>query len=112
MKVAIPMANGALCMHFGHCAKFAVLDLDVENKKILKKEELDPPPHEPGLLPRWLAEKNVNMIIAGGMGQRAQSLFTTNNIQVIVGAPALSPEELVNAFMNNELRSGQNACDH
>ena len=52
------------------------------------------------------------MIIAGGMGQRAQSLFTSNNIQVIVGAPALSPEDLVNAFMNNELRSGQNACDH
>lgn len=112
MKVAIPLANGCLTMHFGHCAQFALLDLDVENKKIVNRVDVDAPPHEPGLLPRWLAEKDVNMIIAGGMGQRAQTLFTSNNIDVIVGAPAITPEKLVEAFMNNKLESGQNACDH
>ena len=112
MKVAIPLANGCLTMHFGHCAQFALLDLDVENKKIVNRIDVDAPPHEPGLLPKWLAEKDVNMIIAGGMGQRAQTLFTSNNIDVVVGAPAITPEELVEAFMNNKLESGQNACDH
>jgi len=112
MKVAIPLANGCLTMHFGHCAQFALIDLDVENKKIINRADFDAPPHEPGLLPKWLAEKDVNMIIAGGMGQMAQNLFKTNNIDVVVGAPAITPEEIVEAFMNNKLESGQNACDH
>lgn len=32
-------------------------------------------PHEPGFLPVWLALQGVTHIIAGGMGQRAISLF-------------------------------------
>jgi predicted Fe-Mo cluster-binding NifX family protein len=46
------------------------------------------------------------------MGQRAQQLFAQNNIQVVVGAPAVSAEELVTAWMNGTLVSGANACDH
>ncbi|HOB72593.1 MAG TPA: NifB/NifX family molybdenum-iron cluster-binding protein, partial [bacterium] len=75
MKVAIPLVNGMLCMHFGHCTQFAIIDVDDKEKKIVKREDVTPPPHEPGLLPKWLGEKNVNVIIAGGMGSRAQTLF-------------------------------------
>lgn len=39
---------------------------------------LTPPPHEPGVLPKWLHDQGVNLIIAGGMGQRAQGLFNEN----------------------------------
>ncbi len=112
MRVAIPLTEGKLCLHFGHCGTFAIVDLDMENKELKNREDVVPPPHEPGLLPRWLAEKKVNMIIAGGMGQRAQTLFQSNNIEVIVGAPSLTPEELVNNFMNGKLESGKNVCDH
>lgn len=28
MKIAIPMAGGQLCMHFGHCEQFALVDVD------------------------------------------------------------------------------------
>jgi predicted Fe-Mo cluster-binding NifX family protein len=112
MKVAIPLANGMLCMHFGHCAQFAIIDVDDKEKKIVKREDITPPPHEPGLLPKWLGEKNVNVIIAGGMGSRAQALFAQNNISVIVGSPADAPEKLVNDFLNGQLVSGTNVCDH
>ena len=111
MRIAIPIHQGKLCLHFGHCDQFAVIDTDAANT-ITNREDLTPPPHEPGLLPRWLHEKNVNVIIAGGMGQRAQQLFDQNNIQVIVGAPVDSPESLVDAYLNNTLQSGQNVCDH
>jgi ATP-binding protein involved in chromosome partitioning len=112
MKIALPIAAGQLCMHFGHCEQFMLVDVDMEAKKILGKSMLQPPPHEPGVLPRWLHEKGANVIIAGGMGQRAQQLFVQNGIQVIVGAPAESPEQLVNAFLQQTLKSGQNVCDH
>jgi len=50
---------------------------------------IDAPPHEPGLLPRWLHEQGAHLIIAGGMGHRAQELFVQNGIQVTV-LPKLS----------------------
>ena len=110
MKIAIPTANGQLAMHFGHCDKFALVD--VENNEISNKEELTPPQHEPGVLPKWLSDLNVNVIIAGGMGQRAQQLFAANNIKVLVGAPAESVENLVTAYIEGTLVSGSNVCDH
>jgi Mrp family chromosome partitioning ATPase/predicted Fe-Mo cluster-binding NifX family protein len=112
MKIAIPTAGGQLCMHFGHCEQFALLMVDTNTKRITSTESVTPPPHEPGLLPKWLAEKNVNLIIAGGMGQRAQQLFSQNKIEVISGAPAESPENLVMAYLNNTLQTGVNTCDH
>ncbi len=112
MKIAIPLANGQLSMHFGHCERFALVDVDLAGKKIVKREEVDAPPHEPGLLPRWLAERGASVIIAGGMGQRAQGLFAERGIQVIVGAPAETPERLVAGYLAGTLQTGKNVCDH
>ena len=112
MKIAIPLANGKLAMHFGHCERFAIVDVDPEAKRILQREDMDAPPHEPGLLPPWLAERGVNMLIAGGMGQRAQDLFAQRGIKVLVGAPAGTPEHLVGEYLAGTLRAGENACDH
>ena len=36
MKVAIPLANGKLAMHFGHCERFALIDVDTAEKKIIE----------------------------------------------------------------------------
>ena len=112
MKIAIPVVSDALCVHFGHCETFALLDVDAQKQQIVQKEDVTPPPHEPGLLPRWLAERGVNLVIAGGMGQRAQGLFNQQNIQVLVGAPSWSPESLVQAYMQGTLPTGVNGCDH
>lgn len=112
MKIAIPLANGKLSMHFGHCEKFALIDVNQAEKKIIKREDIDAPPHEPGLLPPWLAERGANVIIAGGMGQRAHSLFAQQSIQVIVGAPAETPEKLVEDYLAGTLQAGENTCDH
>ncbi|MGD9874201.1 MAG: iron-sulfur cluster carrier protein MrpORP [Kiritimatiellia bacterium] len=112
MKIAIPLADGKLCAHFGHCEQFAMVDADVGAKKIRSTTHLKPPAHEPGVLPRWLHEQGANAIIAGGMGQRAQSLFEANGIMVVVGAPADTPENLVAAFMEGTLKTGANVCDH
>jgi len=112
MRIAIPLAEGKLCMHFGHCERFALVDAEPSTKQTLKKEEVEPPPHQPGLLPRWLAEKGVNVVIAGGMGQRAVNLFAEGGIKVVVGAPAETPEQLVDAYLNGTLKAGANVCDH
>ena len=110
MKFAIPLAEGKLTAHFGHCQEFALVE--VEDNQIKNKETLVPPPHEPGVLPKWLHDQGANVIIAGGMGARALDLFSQNDIKVIVGASALAPEELVKQYLDNTLQTGGNVCDH
>jgi ATP-binding protein involved in chromosome partitioning len=112
MKIAIPLADGKLSMHFGHCASFALVEVNPAEKKMIKREDLEAPPHEPGLLPKWLAERGANLIIAGGMGQRAQALFCEHGIEVVIGAPAETPENLVKSYLEGTLKSGDNVCDH
>ncbi len=112
MRFAIPTAGGKLALHFGHCERFAIVDVEPDTGRIASVTESTPPPHEPGVLPRWLAEQGVNVIIAGGMGSRAQNLFTQSGIRVLVGAPAEAPEALVADFLAGRLLPGSNACDH
>jgi ATP-binding protein involved in chromosome partitioning len=112
MKIAMPVANGALSMHFGHAAEFAVVEVDMEKKEILGSEILSAPPHEPGRLPAWLHENGANLIITGGMGRRAQALFQEGGIEVIVGASSEAPEKVVRSYLDGDLVTGSNICDH
>ncbi len=112
MRIALPVADGKLCMHFGHCEQFALVDVDEAAKTITAATSLTPPAHEPGVLPRWLHEQGAEVIIAGGMGQRAQGLFAQNGIRVVVGAAPGSPEDVVSAYLAGTLEVGANVCDH
>jgi predicted Fe-Mo cluster-binding NifX family protein len=110
MKFAIPLADGKLTAHFGHCREFALIE--VKGNEITKKETLVPPAHEPGILPAWLHSLGAGVIIAGGMGGRALNLFEQNGIKVVTGASAGEPEELVRSYLDDTLATGVNVCDH
>jgi len=107
---AVPTENGKLCAHFGHCEAFAIVE--TEENKVIKEEFLTPPVHQPGVYPQFLAEHGVSVIISGGMGQKAQQLFTQNNIEVCMGVNAESPSKLVEQYLNSQLQTGENLCDH
>ena len=112
MKIALPVSDNKLCPHFGHCEKFEVFDVDDQTKKITARFTFDAPPHEPGLLPRWLAEKGVKCVIAGGMGSRAISIFKENGVNVVTGAQAGDPGAIVKDYIGGRLAAGANVCDH
>ncbi len=42
----------------------------------------------------------------------AQSLFTSNGVQVVVGAQAGPPDDVVQAYLDGTLATGTNICDH
>ena len=98
-------------MHFGHCERLAFMDVDRVARKIVAQEEVVAPKHEPGLLPRWLAERGVKTVIVGGVGTRAQGLFAENGIEVVVGAPADPPDKLVAGYLAGTLETGANVCE-
>lgn len=112
MRIAIPLAGDLLCQHFGHCERFALIDMDAAKGTIVAREDITPPPHEPGLLPVWLAERGATLVIAGGMGARARALLEERGVKVLIGAPAAAPEALVAAHMAGTLALGANTCDH
>lgn len=109
-RIAVPVSQGLLDAHFGHCQQFALAD--IEEESLTGISVVDAPPHEPGLLPRWLAERGVTDVIAGGMGQRAIHLFNENGVNVFVGAPRGTVEELVQGFLQGTLSFAANYCDH
>jgi predicted Fe-Mo cluster-binding NifX family protein len=112
MKIMMPLAAGLLTPHFGHCEEFALLELDRESGEIKTSARLIPPAHEPGVLPRWIAEQQANLVIAGGMGQRARGLLEAQGIEVVTGAPNLSPEQVVEFWQGGKLPGDENFCDH
>lgn len=110
MRYAIPVADGRMCLHFGHCEEFVFID--AKDGAITHVERKTPPSHAPGVIPAWAAQEHAQVIIAGGMGARAQGLFQQYGIEVVVGAPAGQPEELVLKHMSGMLETGKNVCDH
>lgn len=107
---AVPTAGGKLTAHFGHCEKFAVVEVD--GSAIVGSEFIEPPVHQPGVYPRFLADSGVSTIIAGGMGQKAQDLFKEAGIEVCIGIEAAEPENLVRRYLDESLTTGTNQCDH
>lgn len=109
MRIAISTDNGQVSAHFGRCPSYTIVD--IEDGRVAGRLEIPNPGHQPGFLPRYLAEKGVGIIIAGGMGPRAQGLFAGNNIQTIIGIQG-AVDEVVRKFLRRELVSGPDLCDH
>jgi predicted Fe-Mo cluster-binding NifX family protein len=112
MRFAVPVTEGKVAAHFGHCSHFALFDVDEATKTIVKKEVVPSPGHQPGFLPAWLAEQGVSAVIASGMGSRAQALFNENRIEVVVGVLSDDPEQAVLHYIKGMLATGDNICDH
>ncbi len=112
MRYAVPVTEGSVATHFGHCSHFALFDVDEGRKAIVGKEIVASPGHQPGFLPAWLAEEGVSVVIASGMGSRAQALFRENRIEVIIGVLDDDPEKAVLDYIKGTLATGDNICDH
>lgn len=109
MKVAIANDGGQVSQHFGHCAEYTFFE--VEDGKVISQTSVPTPPHEPGILPPFLAKHGANCVVAGGMGSRAQELFAAHGIQVIMGVSG-PVEDVLRAYLDGTLVVGQSTCDH
>ena len=112
MKIAVPVANKRICIHFGHCEVFAFFEVDEAKKIITDRTEVIPPAHEPGILPKWIKGQGVDLVLAGGIGQKAQELFSQSGVKVVVGVTENNPAQAVLNYLNGNLTTGTNTCDH
>lgn len=107
MKIAVATEQGQVSAHFGHCEGFTIYEAD--GAEIKNKTFAPNPGHQPGVLPVFLKEQGAEVIIAGGMGQMAQSLFADQGIAVIVGASG-ECDQAATSFLNGALESTESVC--
>jgi predicted Fe-Mo cluster-binding NifX family protein len=112
ITIAIPTSEGRIHGHFGGCREFTLVQADSAQRKIISIRPVTPPPHAPGVLPRWLHRQGANVIIAGGIGRRALELFAQQDIAVCAALPDASVEQLATAYLNGELTRSPEGCTH
>ncbi|MFH0968144.1 MAG: NifB/NifX family molybdenum-iron cluster-binding protein [Methanobacteriota archaeon] len=110
LKIAIARDGSQVSGHFGHCESYALFE--AENSEIRHIEDLKSPAHEPGKLPPFLASHGVNLIIAGGMGQRAVDLFHENGIEVILGVSGSIDKAAHDYLAGSLVDSGSICSEH
>lgn len=96
MRIAVSTEKGYVSLHFGSCPVFMIMD--IEEGKIVKREEIENPGDFPDELPRFFYEKGVNYIIAGAMGSRARGFFEKKGIGVHLGVLG-KVDEVVDEFI-------------
>lgn len=110
LKIAFPTSDkNTIDGHFGHTKEFAVYT--VNNNQINNVSYVTPPPHETGVLPNFLSDANIDLVITGGMGKKAIDLLKEYNIDVILGATG--PIDLaLNDYLDGSLSSEGDVCAH
>lgn len=107
MKIAVACEQDMVTEHFGYSESFNIFEVNAD--KILNKESVPNPGHKPGFLPRFLHDLGVDVIISGGMGYKAVSLFNEQDIEVIIGAQG-KDVDLVNNYLKGKLESTGSIC--
>ncbi|OEF99710.1 hypothetical protein BHF71_07740 [Vulcanibacillus modesticaldus] len=103
MKIAVATEGHSVSGHFGHSEGFTIFV--IEDGKVLEKEFIKSPGHKPGFLPLFLKEKEVDAVIAGNMGNRAQQLFNESDIKVFCGVNGLV-DDVIDSYLKGELKEG------
>jgi predicted Fe-Mo cluster-binding NifX family protein len=111
MLYAISSNGSMVDSHFGRCEEYLLVSIDDSTKKLVSKEIIKNPGHEPGLIPKFLHEKGVNCIVTGGMGQRAIAFFDEFKIAVVLGVTG-SLKDVVDKLLAGTLENASSLCDH
>jgi len=109
--IAVPLSLGVFCPHFGGAEQILLCRADPENATIHGTETLDAPPHKPGALPRWLSEQGVTSVLAGRIGDRAQTMLSRLDIKVIGGVSGIDPARMIREYLDGSLKTGDDRCD-
>mgnify|MGYP000973138687 FL=1 len=107
MRIAISTDGKNVSPHFGRCPSFTLVDL--EEGKVVNKVEVENPGHAAGYIPQFLHEKGVQQIVCGGMGMRAQGLFTEFGVETILGVEG-SINSVIEKLEQGLLESKESLC--
>ena len=96
--------------HFGHCENFNIYD--AEDGKITAEEVVANPGHRPGFLPNFLADRGVQVIIAGGIGGGAKTALAQAGIQLYGGVTGSADQAVADLLADKLVFLPDVLCTH
>jgi Uncharacterized conserved protein len=111
-KVALPSSGNMVDGHFGHCEHFTVYTIDSNNN--IAQKEVVPSPNGCGCksnIASVLAEKGVDTMLAGNIGQGAVNTLQKSGITVHAGYSG-NVETVLNQFLDGDQKGSEANCNH
>ncbi len=107
MNVAIVTEGDQVSQHFGRSEGFLLAG--IENGQVTSRESVVAGGHDCGALPLMFREREVNLVIAGGLGMGAMQHLQHAGIAVIAGIQG-SAEDALTQFLAGNLQGGEATC--
>lgn len=108
LRLAIAVSGEEVAQHFGHCDFFQIYN--IKDKKIVSEEKIINPPHQKGMLPKFLQEKQINAVITGNLGSLAVTNLEDLGIVPIRGVKG-KVSDVLKAFIDDALVSTDEICE-
>ncbi len=102
-KVAIPINKGKLSEFFGRCSYYKIFE--IEGHSILEKDYELPVVNKLDELPAWAFENGITDIITYKIDREIIMLFNQYKINLFVGIPIDTPEQLIGDFLKGQITS-------
>ena len=110
MKLAIPTTGNLVEDHFGQCEEYTIFTLDAKNT--IENTEIFPSPQGCGCksnIAVVLKEKEVEVMLAGNMGDGALNVLNNQGINVYRGCSG-DVHELIENFIKGEIGDSGEGC--
>ena len=110
MKVAIPTRNEKIDDHFGHCESYTIFTIG-DNQQVTDVESFKSPEGcgcKSGVA-EILANKGVDNMLAGNMGEGAFQTLQYFGIKVVRGCSGI-PIEVLTDWLNNKFSDSGETC--
>lgn len=117
MRVAVSSVDaggldGRVSPHFGRCPYFTMVEVDggvIEGVTVVANPHYED--HRPGQVPAFVASKSADLIVAGGMGRRAITMFERLGIGAYTGAQS-TVRDAVEAALGGHLEEAAPCPGH
>ncbi|MCD8338669.1 MAG: NifB/NifX family molybdenum-iron cluster-binding protein [Burkholderiales bacterium] len=107
MLVAVPYANGEIYSHFGKAPQFKIYN--VKDGEVVESFVIDTVGAGHAALADFLKKQNINVVIAGGIGNPAVLALAANGIDVVPGIEG-NPDQALRDLLDGTLVAGAVGC--
>jgi predicted Fe-Mo cluster-binding NifX family protein len=109
VRIAIPVTDGRIPNHFGHCAAFLIAE--VAEGKVLKEALVPNPGHGPGgPPPAFVVSQGVTDVLAWGIPPHAHERLAAAGIRIQLGVTG-EPGVALRAFLAGTLQLSGESLD-
>jgi len=111
-RLALPVADGRFCAHFGRANEFLLCDVERDSwipgrtRSVVKRLK----PGECESVPDWLRSMAVTMVLAGGIGPVAQHRLKALGLSIVTGLHGDEPIRVLSDWLDRRQAGGPNTC--